>query len=263
VRIEGSDLYYEDNGDGVPILLIHPAGAAASTWGGIIDELARFGRVISYDRRGYVRSGGEPARSIATHTEDAATLLEALQTPPVIAVGTSIGATIAIDLALRTADLVRAVVAHESPGRVTHQPPTTSQLVALGSMAWLAARGRYPDAAARFLRFAYTDRDGRSAWDAFPEEWRQTASENAKATLADIRIAIGGYPAAKDLATIKTPVVCSYGGRSVDTMARVTRVLARAIPTSTVRVIEGAGHAVGFDAPADFAQAVIGTTRST
>ena len=130
-------------------------------------------------------------------------------------------------------------------------------------MGWLAARGRYPDAAARFLRFAYTDRIGGSAWDAFPEEWRQTAGENAKAALADIRIAIGGYPAAKDLATIKAPVVCSYGARSVETMARVTRALARAIPTSSVRVIEGAGHAAAFDAPANFAQAVIGTTRTT
>jgi pimeloyl-ACP methyl ester carboxylesterase len=90
-----------------------------------------------------------------------------------------------------------------------------------------------------------------------------TVSENAKAALADIRIAIGSYPAAKELATIKTPVVCSYGARSTDTMARVTRALARAIPTSTVSVIEGAGHAAAFDAPANFAQAVIGTTRTT
>lgn len=262
MKVPGSDLYYEKRGEGVPILLIHPAGATASTWGGVVDDLARFGRVISYDRRGYVRSGGEPGRSIATHTVDAAALLDALQTPPIVAVGTSIGATIAIDLALRRPDLVRAVLAHESPWRVTRQPPTVSQIAALGSMGWLAARGRHPDAAARFLRFAYTYRDGGSAWDAFPEEWRQTVSENAKAALADIRIAIGGYPAAKDLATIKTPVVCSYGARSAETMARVTRALARAIPTSTVSEIQGAGHAAAFDAPANFAQIIAAATRT-
>ena len=124
MKVPGNDLYYEERGEGVPILLIHPAGATASTWGGVVDDLARLGRVISYDRRGYAQSGGEPVRSIATHTADAATLLDALQTPPVIAVGTSIGATIAIDLALRRPDLVRAVLAHESPWRVTRQPPT-------------------------------------------------------------------------------------------------------------------------------------------
>ncbi|MBV8735209.1 MAG: alpha/beta hydrolase [Solirubrobacterales bacterium] len=91
--------------------------------------------MISYDRRGYVRSGGEPVRSIATHTADAAALLDALQTPPVVAVGTSIGATIAIDLTLRRPDLVRAVLAHESPWRVTRQPPTVSQIAALRAWA--------------------------------------------------------------------------------------------------------------------------------
>ena len=60
---DGSDLYHEEVGEGVPILLIHPSGATASTWGRAVDELARIGRVITYDRRGYARSGGEPVRS--------------------------------------------------------------------------------------------------------------------------------------------------------------------------------------------------------
>ena len=58
-----SSLYYEEKGEGVPILLIHPAGATASTWGAAAEQLARVGRVIAYDRRGYARSGGGPVRS--------------------------------------------------------------------------------------------------------------------------------------------------------------------------------------------------------
>ena len=56
-KIQGVDLYYEEKGDGVPVLLIHPAGADASTWASAADGLAL---VISYDRPGYSRSGGEP-----------------------------------------------------------------------------------------------------------------------------------------------------------------------------------------------------------
>lgn len=248
-NVQGTDLYYEEEGDGIPILLIHPAGSTASTWGAAADDLARVGRVVAYDRRGYRRSGGDPVRSIRAHTDDAAALLGALRAPPAVVVGTSIGATIAIDLALRRPDLVRAVVAHESPWRVTRQPPTPSQVAALARMEWLSSRGRHSDAAAVFLRFAYTYRDGGSAWDAFPEEWRQTVSENAQAALTDIRIAISGYPSRKELAEITTPVVCSHGARSARTMVRVTRALARAIPSANVRDIEGAGHAPAFDAP--------------
>jgi pimeloyl-ACP methyl ester carboxylesterase len=88
VRLDGCDLYYEEVGQGVPILLIHPAGATAATWGAATEELARIGRVITYDRRGYARSGGEPVRSVSTHTADAAAMLESLGTPPAVVVRT-------------------------------------------------------------------------------------------------------------------------------------------------------------------------------
>lgn len=262
MNVQGSELYFEEKGDGIPILLIPPAGATASTWGAAFDSLAQVGRVVAYDRRGYRRSGGDPVRSIRTHTEDVAALLDALRTAPSVVIGTSIGATIAIDLALRRPDLVRAVVAHESPWRVTRQPPTVSQLAALTRMGWLASRGRHSEAAAVFLRFAYTCRDGESAWDAFPGEWRRAAQENATAALADIRSAIGSYPPKKELAAIQPPVTCTYGARSTDTMARVTRALARAIPTAKVTEIQGAGHAAAFDAPANFIHTIVEATHS-
>jgi alpha-beta hydrolase superfamily lysophospholipase len=56
--------------------------------------------VIAYDRRGYTRSGGEVVRSAAEHTRDAAAVLEALNARPAVVVGTSAGATIALDLAV-------------------------------------------------------------------------------------------------------------------------------------------------------------------
>lgn len=91
-----------------------PAGTTASTWGPVSDELARIGRVITYDRRGYARSVSEPVRSVSRHTFDAAAILEHLQAAPAVVVGTSAGATIAVDLAVRRPDLVRAVIAHEA-----------------------------------------------------------------------------------------------------------------------------------------------------
>jgi pimeloyl-ACP methyl ester carboxylesterase len=76
--------------------------------------------------------------------------------------------------------------------------------------------------------------------------------DNAKAALADIRVAIGSYPPPKQLATITSPVICAYGARSDRTMADIARSLARVIPAASVREIEGAGHAVAIDAPTAF-----------
>jgi pimeloyl-ACP methyl ester carboxylesterase len=262
VRSDGCDLYYEELGDGVPILLIHPAGSTASTWGAAAEELARIGRVITYDRRGYARSGGEPVRSMPTHTVDAAVLLESLRSPPAVVVGTSAGAAIAVDLAVRRPDLVRVVIAHEFPWRFTRRLPTGSQVAALAKIGSLVLRGRHGDAAEVLLRSAYTYRDGGSAWDAFPEEWRRVGRRNARAALADFRNSIGTYPSAAGLATVEVPVVCSYGARSPNSMVGLVRALASAIPTARTHQIEGAGHAAPFDATTNFVQLIADTITS-
>jgi pimeloyl-ACP methyl ester carboxylesterase len=250
------DLYYEQAGEGVPILLIHPSGATASTWGAVTEELARIGRLIAYDRRGYARSGGEPVHSMSTHTADAAALLEHLQTPPAVVVGTSAGAAIAVDLAVRRPDLVQVVIAHEFPWRFTHRIPPASQIAALAKIGALVLRGRHGDAADVLLRTTYTYPDGTSAWDAFPAEWRQIARENARAALADFRNSIVAYPSATDLATTTVPIVCSYGSRSRKSMVGLVRSLAAAIPTATTREIDGAGHAAPFDATTNFVRLI-------
>lgn len=251
VSARGSTLYYEDKGDGLPILLIHPAGATASTWASVADGLTAVGRVVTYDRRGYTRSGGEPVRSIPDHTADAAALLETLHASPAVVVGASVGATIALDLALRRPDLVRTVIAYESPWHATRHPRRAG-LGAVARMRWLEWRGRYAEAAETFLRYAYTYRDGGSAWDAFPDEWRRVVRENANAVLADIRIAIGSYPPPDELGRINRPVVCAYGGRSANHTLPIQRSLVRAIPTARLQEIKQAGHAVVFDAPGRF-----------
>jgi pimeloyl-ACP methyl ester carboxylesterase len=262
IKARGSNLYYEEKGDGPPILLIHPAGATASTWGSMFGDLAGVGRVIAYDRRGYSRSGGEVVRSASEHVVDAAAVLEALEVAPTVAVGTSAGAAIALGLAVRRPDLVRAVVVHEAAWRALRHP-SASGLRTLARVQWLGWRGRDAEAAEVLLRFVYAYRDGGSAWDTFPEEWRCTARENGRSVLADLRSTMGSYPRPKDLAKITSPVSCTYGSRSGSYMRPITRSLAQAIPTATVREIDGAAHAVAFDAPGNFVQVIVEAIRSS
>lgn len=255
IKARGADLYYVEKGSGPSILLIPPAGATASTWGRLAEELSGVGRVIAYDRRGYSRSGGEVVRSASAHTADAAAIVEALDASPAVVVGTSAGATIALDLAVRRPDLVRVVVAHESPWRALLHPDVSglSTLARMQSLAW---QGRYDDAAEVLLRQVYAYRDGDSAWDGFPEEWRRTARENGRSVVADLRATLGSYPSRARLASMATPVVCTYGSRSRNYMRAITRSLAQAIPTATLREVDGAAHAVPFDAPGLFAQVI-------
>jgi pimeloyl-ACP methyl ester carboxylesterase len=129
-------------------------------------------------------------------------------------------------------------------------------------MGSLVLRGRPSDAAEVLLRSAYAYRDGGSAWDAFPDEWRRAGRENGRATLWDFLITIGNHPTATDLATIEVPVVCSYGSQSPDFMGRCTRSLAGAIPGARTQRIEGAAHAAPFDATTNFVQLIVDTITS-
>jgi pimeloyl-ACP methyl ester carboxylesterase len=255
IKVRETDLYYEEKGDGRSILLIPPSGATASTWGALVDELTGVGRVIAYDRRGYSRSADGVVRAAEVHTADAAAVLDALRAAPAVVVGTSAGATIALDLALRRPDLVRTVVVHEAPWRALLHPDV-SALGTLARMQWLAWRGRYDEATEVLLRQVYAYRDGGSAWDAFPDEWRRVARENGRSVVADLWATLGSYPRHSDLAKMTRPVVCTYGSRSASFMRAITRALAESIPTATVRQIEGAAHAVPFDAPGTFARVI-------
>ncbi|GAB3055408.1 alpha/beta hydrolase [Intrasporangium mesophilum] len=255
VTVRGTDLYYEERGDGPPMLLIPPAGSTASTWGALVDELTAFGRVITYDRRGYSRSGGGVVSAAEVHSADAAALLSALSATPAVVAGTSAGATIALDLAVRRPDLVRAVVVHEAPWRALLHPDVAS-LGMLARVQWLAWRGRYDEAAAVLLRQVYAYRDGGSAWDAFPDEWRRIATENGPSVIADLKATLRSYPRRSDLARMTLPVVCTYGSRSALNMRAITQGLAAAIPGATVCRIDGAAHAVPFDAPGTFARVI-------
>src|SRR5262245_57526613 len=148
-------------------------------------------------------------------------------------------------------------------GSSTRHLPSGSQVKALIKIGSLALRGRQTDAAEALLWNAYSYRDGRSAWDAFPEEWRQIARDNAGAALADFVNSIGTYPSRYDLATVEAPVVCSYGERSPTSMFRLTRLLAAAIPTARAHRIDAAGHAAPFDATSNFVRLIADTITIT
>ena len=109
----GVALAYEIDGSGTPVLLVHDIASDRQGLPVVPDA-----RSIRYDRRGYGESGApEPyvGTTVMEQAEDAAALLGALELSGVVAAGFGFGALIALDLALRHAHLVRAIVAADPP----------------------------------------------------------------------------------------------------------------------------------------------------
>jgi pimeloyl-ACP methyl ester carboxylesterase len=118
LRMPGASLYYTVRGSG-PLLLLLTGGAGdAESFNRVADYLVERYTVVTYDRRGLTRSpldNLDQAIEIGTHRDDAHRLFAALTTTPAFVFGSSIGALIALDLAIHHPAQARLVVAHEPP----------------------------------------------------------------------------------------------------------------------------------------------------
>jgi pimeloyl-ACP methyl ester carboxylesterase len=119
VMTEGDDLYYEIRGQaqGVPLLMIPPAGGDGYQYSFVADRLADEFKVITYDRRANARSTMNVPQNfeISQQSRDAVAVLHAAGEDSALVFGNSSGAVIALDMAGTQPQAVRAVVAHEAP----------------------------------------------------------------------------------------------------------------------------------------------------
>lgn len=98
------------SGDGPPVLLIHGGATDSRLWDGQRAELADAYRVITYDMRGF-GSSPRPSRPYRM-SDDAVAVLDHLDVTSAAVVGFSIGAQIALELAVRVPDRVAALAVH-------------------------------------------------------------------------------------------------------------------------------------------------------
>ena len=109
-------------GAGRSVLLLHGFTGRGTAWGGFTETLARSFRVITVDLPGHGRSdAAEPARvSVERTADDLATILARLDATPAGVVGYSLGARIALRLAIAHPGCVgRLVLESPSAGLAT------------------------------------------------------------------------------------------------------------------------------------------------
>lgn len=252
IEINDTTLHYERTGEGPAILFVHGMCGSAEVWA---DQAGRFSdrySCVRYDRRGHTRSArGDATITDALHADDAAALIEALNLAPCLLVGSSGGAVIGVEVALRHGHLLR--------GAVFSEPP-------------LFSIDR--DGADVFMRElipcvddAMTSGGPRAGVDAFfsvvcPGLWStiDEAHKDRYRANADIGFSDLGSPSldvsAEDLAAVTVPALVVAGTTSHPAFHSVARRLAAALPDSRLVELEDCGHVTYAEQPEAFAHAV-------
>jgi esterase len=234
----GVSLYYEDHGSGEPIVGIHGAGSSAAVWADAVEVLATLGRTVVYDRRGCSRSERpEPyVTNVHEQADDAAALIDALRAAPAIVIGRSYGVDIAIDLALRYPDRVRALALLEGLESATETG--RRWLADLEERIMAAAEVDVRSIAETLHRTVLGD----ASWERWPEDAKQLFAANGPAIVAEFR---GGFldVTAEQLGTIALPTLLVAGRDSPAAFGEATEFMAAALPVTRVAWVEG-GHLI-------------------
>jgi pimeloyl-ACP methyl ester carboxylesterase len=250
-----TDLYWEARGSGPAVLLIGGTPGDGGQFAAVADDLAADHLVVTYDRRGTSRSArpdGWSETTVAEQAADAATVLSHVGVPSAMAFGTSNGAVVALEPALRHPGRVSRAIVHEIPLLSVLQDPAPVAS-AIGALVGAAMEAGGPEAAlGAFLRFAFGD----AIVGSWPPELRERMLANADIVFSVEMPAFQAYRPDEDrLAGCRVPVTVLVGeDEQQPFFHEAARWLADRLGTM-VRSAPGA-HGPQFSAPARLAAAL-------
>ena len=234
----------QNGGSGAPmVVFVHGSLDRSSAFLKVQRHLRDL-HLVRYDRRGYAKSIAlGAASSFDVQVDDLAAVVD---DRPAVICGHSLGGVIALALAERSPELVRAVVAFESPMPWASWWPTAT--------AGGAAVGGSDDdgAAERFMRRLIGD----DRWDELPEATRAQRRAEGPALLADLRSLREPAPQPYHPEGLRVPVVAAHGTESAPHHQETARRLAGLVPGAELAVIDGAGHGAHVSHPGELAALV-------
>ena len=111
ISVNDLSLFYDETGEGVPVLLAHGGFSDITEWEPQVDALASHYRVIRYDRRGCGRSTPKDVpHSAELWVEDQRQLIQELGLEQPVIEGVSYGGMLLLEFLLKYPDMCRAAI---------------------------------------------------------------------------------------------------------------------------------------------------------
>jgi 3-oxoadipate enol-lactonase len=242
-------LFLTDRGSGEPVLVITGWTISSAVFDPVADLYLPHVRVIAYDHRGAGRSAPWLAPvSMAMLAADAARVLDDRSLRSAHVVGLSMGAAVALELAIRMPHRVTSLVlvGAGAGGPTTVRPSLRDAVGAVGTVVSDSVRHRHvwPAAALFSTRFLEEHPDKVAEYVAYFARHRAPPWTTAWQTLA-----VACFGRRGSLNRVQAPTLVLHGGRDVMAPAGNARLLADGIPGAELHVVPDAGHAVPLEHP--------------
>lgn len=248
VDIDGAQIYYEIEGSGQPVVLVHGSMMDTRMWEPQVSALADRFRLVRFDQRGYGRST-QPPTSYRSH-EDFRRLFDALAIDRPHLVGSSMGGRFAVDYAVTYPDELASLVV--LPGGLSgYEYSEPSFNAGLVPMIEAAERGDFAAATNLLLDFApmrpaaaippvRTQLEAILAdysWQHFrePDPWLEMEP-----------------PALGRLGEIRAPTLVVAGELDIPDHHAQARILNERVPDVRLVELPGAGHMLNLEQPEAF-----------
>ena len=245
LRVPGGELYYEAEGDGVAVVLVHGLALDARMWDEQVAALTDVARVVRYDLRGFGRSTRDTDIAYS-HADDLWRLLDHLEIDQAVLVGLSMGGRVVLEATLAASERVRALVLLDAVlDGVPWDPDAERGIRAIGEglrsgglnaakAAWLrhgffVPAQRMPDVARRLAEMV-GDYSGVNWTSADPHAPHPNSIEL--------------------LTTITAPTTVVIAEQDLPCFHEMSEILAAQIAHARKVTIPGVGHMVNMEAPA-------------
>jgi pimeloyl-ACP methyl ester carboxylesterase len=245
VEVDGLPTYYEEAGDGPPIVCFHAACQDTMMFRHVLDGLSDSYRVIAVDAPGHGKTlpptGGE-FQHITRHAEFEERLMDLLGLERPVIVGCSMGGNLVLELATRRPAGYAAVISAEG----ADYTPTVAQL----TLDMLLLNGQQiVECWSQSLTGNRTpaDRAREVVW-----QIRRATPEAMAGDLAGY----AGFDKREEMKQIACPVLLLRGAADWLVSQEQVDATAERIPNSTVTVLEGTGHYPMIENPLEFNEAV-------
>jgi 3-oxoadipate enol-lactonase len=225
--------------DAPPLLLVMGMSFSTRAWGPMPARLARAFRVVVLDNRGAGESTA-PHRpfGIGDLADDAAAVLEAAGAGPAFVFGISMGGMIALELALRHPERVRALALGATfAGWRASRKATAMVMAELALGGFLSRLGAHGLIARALVSPAFS-RDDLARF----ATWVEGTGRVGPRVLAQQVAAVTAWDATARLARIRVPTLVLTGDADRLVPTDNSRRLAEAIPGARLVLLPGAGH---------------------